>query len=76
MIPDAGCDPQINVVRIGAHLLKILTEGPHRISLILERCSFEFDISVDHVILSLDWLYMISAIGCSGDQIFVKNETN
>lgn len=72
MIPRSGCDPRINVVRIGAHLLQMLTSGPCRVSELLQRCSTEFNVSVDHVILSLDWLYTISAIECSDDEISIK----
>lgn len=72
MIPSSGCDPRINVVRLGADLLQILRPGPKTIAALLQCGSEKLDVSVDHVILSLDWLYTISAIECDNDEIFLK----
>jgi hypothetical protein len=72
MIPSAGCDPRINVVRIGAHLLNMLNSGPADLRNLLEQCSADFGVSVDHVILSLDWLYMIAAIEVNAGEITRK----
>jgi hypothetical protein len=69
MIPNSGCDPRINVVRIGAYLLKSLFAGPREIDELLQQSAAEFGVSIDHVILSLDWLFAISAIKCSANQI-------
>ncbi|MBA4055083.1 MAG: hypothetical protein C0490_10250 [Marivirga sp.] len=69
MLPSAGGDPRINIIRIGAFLLEILREGPSDVGDLLKRCADAFQISIDHVILSLDWLFMISAIRISGEKV-------
>jgi hypothetical protein len=69
MLPSAGCDPRINIIRIGAFLLEILREGPSDISDLLRECSNAFQVSIDHVILSLDWLFIISAIKISNEEV-------
>lgn len=72
MIPNSGCDPRVNVVRLGAELLQFLHSGPQTIAELLKRSSEKLGVSVDHVILTLDWLYAISAIECVNDEIFIK----
>lgn len=62
MIPILGCDPQINVLFIGAEIIKILLKKPYTIEEVISEITKMFDISIDHVILSLDWLYTINAI--------------
>lgn len=74
MLPSPGCDPKINVVRIGAFLLESLLDGPSDISDLLRRCSTALQVSIDHVILSLDWLFMISAIQIKNEEVHI-NET-
>lgn len=69
MIPDAGCDPRINVVRIGGYLLYKLKAGPIDLRSLIEDCSTSYGVSTDHVILSLDWLYMIAAIELNAGEI-------
>ncbi|WP_375540394.1 ABC-three component system middle component 6 [Rugamonas apoptosis] len=69
MIPNTGCDPQINVVRIGAHLLKSLFKEARDVDELLMNSSAELGVSVDHIILSLDWLFAISAIKYSDNRI-------
>ncbi|WP_421311959.1 ABC-three component system middle component 6 [Aeromonas veronii] len=32
----------------------------------------ELSVSVDHIILALDWLYIISAIDCNGKEAFIN----
>lgn len=74
MLPSAGCDPRINIILIGAFLLDLLREGPLDINDLLRKCSKAFQVSIDHVILSLDWLFMISAINISNEEVRI-NET-
>jgi hypothetical protein len=69
MLPNPGGDPRINIIRIGAFLLEILREGPADVSDLLRRCSDAFQVSIDHVILSLDWLFIISAIQISNEKV-------
>ena len=72
MIPRNGCDPEVNVVSIGAKILKKLAEGNSSLDVILTDCSSEFKVSIDHIILSLDWLYAIRAIGVNGAEVFIN----
>lgn len=74
MIPVIGCDPRINVVRIGAYILYKLKTGPIDLRQLIENCSSYYNISIDHVILTLDWLYTISAIDINTNEIKI-NET-
>lgn len=69
MIPIRGCDPDINIVKIGAEILTILEQRSWQIEEILENCSKDFLVSVDHIILTLDWLFTISAIHVSENEI-------
>lgn len=73
MIPNSGCNPHINIIEIGAHLLKTLKQAPCEILKLLENCSTDLAVSIDHVILSLDWLYTISAIERIEDEIYIND---
>lgn len=72
MIPNRGCDPEINVVSIGANILKKLAEEELSLDSILSECSLEFGVSIDHIILSLDWLFSIKAIGFNDIGVFAN----
>jgi hypothetical protein len=72
MIPRRGCDPEINVVFIGAKILKKIKEENSSINSILKNCSSELKVSIDHIILSLDWLFSIKAIGFDGREVFIN----
>ncbi|PSV01934.1 hypothetical protein C0W80_08945 [Photobacterium leiognathi subsp. mandapamensis] len=72
MIPKRGCDPEINVVSIGARILKKITEHNLTIDDILIVCSSELKVSIDHIILSLDWLFSIKAISFNGNEVFIN----
>ncbi|MEC8327787.1 MAG: ABC-three component system middle component 6 [Pseudomonadota bacterium] len=72
MIPRDGCDPEINVVSIGAKILKKLAVENPSLDAILTDCSSELKISIDHIILSLDWLFAIKAIGINGTEVFIN----
>jgi hypothetical protein len=72
MIPSSGCDPEINVVSIGAKILKKLVEENSSLDVILSDCSSELKVSIDHVILSLDWLYSIKAIDFNGTEVLIN----
>jgi len=69
MLPSPGCDPEINVVVLGAKVLKKISSESVEIDWLLESFSTEVGVSVDHVILSLDWLYMIGAVYIEGERI-------
>lgn len=72
MIPRSGCDPEINVVTIGAKILKKVAEENSSLDAVLTDCSSELKVSIDHIILSLDWLFSIKAIGFNGIEIFIN----
>lgn len=72
MIPSRGCDPEINVVSIGAKILKKIAEEKSSLDSILSECSLEFGVSIDHIILSLDWLFSIKAIESNGIGVFIN----
>lgn len=72
MIPSRGCDPEINVVSIGAKILKKIAEENLSLDTIISDCSSELKVSVDHVILSLDWLFLIKAIDFNGTEVFIN----
>jgi len=69
MLPSPGCDPEINVVVLGAKVLKKISSGNVEVDWLLESFSTEVGVSVDHIILSLDWLYMIGAVYIEGERI-------
>jgi len=72
MIPSSGCDPEINVVSIGAKILRKLVEENSSLDVILSDFSSELKVSIDHVILSLDWLYSIKAIDFNGKEVIIN----
>lgn len=72
MIPRSGCDPEINVVSIGAKILKKVAEENQPLDVIFTECSSELKVSIDHIILSLDWLFSIKAIGFNGVEVFIN----
>lgn len=72
MIPSPGCDPKINIVVLGGEILKSLSNGGLGIEEIMEQCAKANKVSIDHIILSLDWLFMISAIKYNQDMVFLN----
>ncbi|WP_410017418.1 ABC-three component system middle component 6 [Pseudomonas sp. 13B_2.1_Bac1] len=71
MLPSQSCDPDINVVVLGAKLIKRLASTETNVEWLLEEFPSELGVSVDHVILCVDWLYMIDAIYIDGERICV-----
>ncbi len=74
MIPRRGCDPEINIVSMGAKILEILERNSLTLEKILIEGSSELAVSTDHIILTLDWLFSIKAIDFDGVGVFI-NET-
>ncbi|WP_425292788.1 ABC-three component system middle component 6 [Aeromonas veronii] len=74
MIPRRGCDPEINIVSMGAKILEILKRNSLTLDEILIEGSSELSVSTDHIILTLDWLFLIKAIDFDGVGVFI-NET-
>jgi len=68
----------MNVLYIGGFILKKLYECKKRrmpITQLMKVGAKEFSVSIDHIILALDWLYIISAIGYDGKEIFINEAT-
>jgi hypothetical protein len=63
MIPKVDIDPNINIIVIGAYILKKI-KFANSISLnnLIEESSYELSLSIDHIILAIDWLYIINSI--------------
>ncbi|MGL4674691.1 MAG: ABC-three component system middle component 6 [Wohlfahrtiimonas sp.] len=78
MIPIKGSHPELNVLYLGGYILKKLYECKTKrmaILYLMRTGTKELSISVDHLILALDWLYIISAINFDGKEVFI-NEVN
>lgn len=73
MIPNPGCDPNINIIKIGAYLLSNLKSSPCDVTQLLKNSSDDLSVSIDHIILSLDWLYVISAIKINKNEISIND---
>jgi len=70
MIPSNGCHPEINVLFIGGFILKTLKEQNNiDIASLFKKGNNELKVSTDHMILALDWLYVISAIDYKKNEI-------
>lgn len=67
-----GCDPEINIVTLGAKILTKIKLAPHSLENILSTCPSEFGVSMDHIILTLDWLYAIKSINVKGDEVTIN----
>lgn len=77
MILAKGTNPEINVVYIGTFVLKRLHETKSRkmkIARLIKLGERELSVSIDHMILTLDWLFIISAIQHNNDEVSI-NET-
>ncbi|MCP4985660.1 MAG: hypothetical protein GY928_06190 [Colwellia sp.] len=75
MLPIKGCNPEINILYIGAYILeKLNTRKNKRITIkqLFKLGSAELDVSVEHIILALDWLYIISAINHNNQEVFIN----
>ncbi len=70
MIPFNGCHPEINVLFIGGYVLEqIRSEKKLGVNVLFEKGTTELNVSVDHMMLALDWLYVISAINFDNNEI-------
>jgi len=70
MLPSSGCHPEINVLFIGGFILNTLKE--HKsidITVLFEKGNDVLEVSTDHMVLALDWLYVISAIDYKNNEI-------
>lgn len=63
MIPKIYVDPNLNIVVIGAYILqKLKIDKCINLDSLIETVSIELSLSIDHIILSLDWFYIINSI--------------
>lgn len=77
MLPIKGSHPEINVLFIGGHILKTLQSRRHKrmkVAPLLKSCSKELSLSIDHIILGLGWLYVVSAIESKNDEVYLNHE--
>ena len=75
MLPIKGCNPEINILYIGAYVLKELHERKSKhmaIKQLFKVGAKDLSVSIDHIILALDWLYIISAINHNGKEVFIN----
>ncbi|HGN9466898.1 MULTISPECIES: ABC-three component system middle component 6 [Providencia] len=78
MLPIKGSHPKMNVLYIGGFILEKLHERKKKrmtITQLIKIASKELSVSIDHIILTLDWLYIISAIGYNEKEIFINEAT-
>ncbi|AYF20077.1 TPA: hypothetical protein GRI80_00095 [Vibrio parahaemolyticus] len=78
MLPTKGSHPEMNVLYIGGFILKKLHERKRKrmtITQLMKVGTKELSVSVDHIILALDWLYIISAIGYDSKEVFINEAT-
>ncbi|MDY6449883.1 ABC-three component system middle component 6 [Acinetobacter faecalis] len=73
MIPILGTNPEVNVITIGAKILVYLGQNNFSCSVddIFEYFQQSSNLSLDHIILSLDWLYAIKAIDIKENQVLI-----
>ena len=73
MIPEVSTNPEINILTIGAEILIYLNQKNQccTIDSLLEYFQINSNLSLDHIILSLDWLYIIKAINIKENQVFI-----
>lgn len=75
MLPIKGSTPDLNVLYIGAYLLKLINGQEIKripVKQLFQISVNELSISTDHIILSLDWLYAISAIDYNNGEIYIN----
>lgn len=74
MIPNMSCHKEANVIVLGAIILNKLkkTELMSLEDLILLFSNKKKKISVDHIILTCDWLYAINAIDYNKNGVWIN----
>jgi len=73
MIPIDGCDPINNIIFIGGYILKSL-KNTKSINIDDAIVSFSDDLNVskDHIILSMDWLFITNAITKKNNKVYIN----
>lgn len=73
MLPINGCDPEINVLFIGGYILeKLHVRKSIDIASLFKMGNRDLKISTDHMILALDWLYIISVIDYKNNKVLLN----
>lgn len=75
MLPTKGSSPKENILVIGSSIIKTLKERKGKgssLELLIKDTSKVLSVSTDHVILSLDWLYIINAIRHDNEGIYLN----
>lgn len=72
MLPLPGCDPRVNIVVLGARLIDELRTNDCRVDRLLFELPSKLNVSTDHVILTLDWLFAISVINIDQEMVRIK----
>ena len=78
MLPTKGSHPEMNVLFIGGFILKKINERKRKrmaVTQIMKIGTKELSVSVDHIILTLDWLYIISAISYDSQEVIINEVT-
>lgn len=68
----------MNVLFIGGFILKKINERKRKrmaVTQIMKIGTKELSVSVDHIILTLDWLYIISAISYDSQEVIINEVT-
>lgn len=71
MIPVRGCDPERNIVSIGGIILRELFISARSTDYILIDLAHELNISMDHMIIALDWLFTIKAVDSQNNMVVI-----
>lgn len=72
MIPKVGCDPSRNIITLGANIIERLSSSSIDVDNLLLKCSEELSVSMDHIMISLDWLFMIGVIDFCDNEVFLN----
>ncbi|MEJ2765615.1 ABC-three component system middle component 6 [Photobacterium sp. MCCC 1A19761] len=72
MIPIEGCDPKLNVLYIGGKILEEISGGGVDLDYLIKEMSKKYNVSTDHIILTLDWLFIISAINIKSNMVIIN----
>lgn len=75
MLPTRGSSPKENVLVIGAYIIKLLIDckgNSSSLEKIIKKTCKNLSVSTDHVILSLDWLYIINAVNHNDEGVHLN----
>lgn len=76
MLPENSSGFLTDVVTIGAVILEHIKEEQTTLDDLLKELPQELGLSIDHIILSMDWLYSIKAIEVNKEEILIIKNAN